>query len=217
MKTQEGVQSHAANMAGAEMEYYAKFINHRAEIVTRREAIHALLDFANERTTVFGAGGHVVARDYIDLASTFEILLTLREQIARQAKEEPKGKNGAITFRVGPGHLLLTARGETGQVIEKLVNRFRRVMKVIKEAEAIGLRIEREPYSEHLREIETTGFRRVTLHSVACFKAGKLEALHPLKISGQFNPKQNVEIKVPPSIKTPEKGHKSENRYGVAR
>ena len=54
------------------MEYYVKFINYTAEIVTRREAIHTLIDFAARQTTIFVTGGRVVARGYRELATTFE-------------------------------------------------------------------------------------------------------------------------------------------------
>ena len=86
---------------------------------------------------------------------------------------------------------MLYPRAQADQVIQRLLNRFRRIGTVIKEAENMGLAVERQPYTEYLREIETTGFRRVTLYSVARFSSGKLADVHLLRISGQFSVRES--------------------------
>ena len=178
------------------MEYYVKFINYTAEIVTRREAIHTLIDFAARQTTIFVTGGRVVARGYRELATTFESLPAVREEI-RQAVHETHEANKPLELSFGEAQLVLYPRAQADQVIQRLLNRFRRIGTVIKEAETMGLAVERQPYTEYLREIETTGFKRVTLYSVARFSSGKLADVHPLRISGQFSPSEKVDVKVP--------------------
>ena len=190
------------------MEYYVKFINYTAEIVTRRETKHTLIDFAGRQTTIFVTGGRVVARGYRELATTFESLPAAREEIL-QAVQETHEANKPLELSLGEAQLVLYRRAQSDRVIQRLLSRFRRIGTVIKEAENIGLAIERQPYSEHLAEIETTGFRRVTLYSVANFRNGKLRAVHPLRISGQFSPSEKVDVRVPYVIKRPTAQHKN--------
>ena len=51
------------NRRSEKMEYYVKFVGYLAQIVTREEAIHAMLDFVTGSTSLYVSGGHVtVAR-----------------------------------------------------------------------------------------------------------------------------------------------------------
>ena len=120
----------------------------------------------------------------------------MREEI-RQAVHETHEANKPLELSFGEAQLVLYPRAQADQVIQRLLNRFRRIGTVIKEAETMGLAVERQPYTEYLREIETTGFKRVTLYSVARFSSGKLADVHPLRISGQFSPSEKVDVKVP--------------------
>jgi hypothetical protein len=185
------------------MEYYAKFIDYRAEIVTRREVMHALMDFESGETTIFGSAGDLVARSSAELTPALDLLQGQRDEIVSKLQKDREEPRCQIELEAGRASLSIPRAGEAGRMIEQLLDRCRRLKSVIGEADKIGRTIERQPYSQYLLDFKTTGFRLVTLHSVASFKGGKLQALHPLKISGLFGHRQKIDIKVPSLLKLP--------------
>jgi len=185
------------------MEYYAKFIDYRTEVVTRADAIHALLDFETKETTVFVAGARLVARGHEECALAFGALQSQQMEFASAAQKTHGDEEGQVELGVGEAQLIVSPGVEATEVIRRLLARYRHVGSVIREVEKIGRAIVRQPYSEYVREFEETGFRRVTLYSLANFRSGRLQALRRLMISGQFSPREKIDIRVRSIIKLP--------------
>jgi hypothetical protein len=74
---------------------------------------------------------------------------------------------GPNTVSVAPGTVI-------NRFIRQLTKRFIEVERVLEQAEEIGLRIRRRPYSEYLDGIAKTGICRVESHGFALFVDGRL-------------------------------------------
>jgi hypothetical protein len=82
--------------------------------------------------------------------------------------------------------------------IRQITKRFTEIEQVLDQAEQIGSRINRRPYSEYVDEIGRTGRAAVECHGVALFVGGKLVFYpdHQIAFGKQTGPK-SLELYLP--------------------
>jgi hypothetical protein len=86
--------------------------------------------------------------------------------------------NHRITLSFGENEICVAPGADLTKFIRQIVKHASEVQHVLEQAEKIGSRIKRRPYSEYLDEIEETGLARVESHGFGLFVDGKL-IFHP--------------------------------------
>ena len=152
------------------------------------EHVYAELDFVIGGVCMHADGGFVVVPKRIDLKPFLESLpklaTELEEALLRQRNRELSqqttgvAERGAVDDMVrvscGPNTVSVAPGTVINRFIRQLTKRFIEIELLLEQAEEIGLRIERQPYSEHLDYIAKTGICRVEGHGVALFVEGRL-------------------------------------------
>jgi hypothetical protein len=170
------------------MEYHVKFIGYIGLIVTRKEIIHAALDFVTGSTQLDCKGGSVVVPTRRELAPFVASLPTyLHELNDRRNRNTARGKSREITAGHGASGIHLAQGADPRQVIRVLQARLRQIEPVLEQTDIIGSQIGRKPYLEYMDEIRQTGVARVPLHGLGIFKDGKL-VFHPANLSVAIKP-----------------------------
>jgi hypothetical protein len=165
------------------MGYYVKFIGYIGLIVTRKETIHATLDFVTGSTSLHCKGGSVGVPKRCELAPFVTSLPTyLHELNDRRNWNSAEGKSQEIMAGHGASGIHLAPGAVPKQVIGGLQARFRQIEPVLEETDIIGSQIGRKPYLEYIDEIRQTGVARVPLHGLGIFEDGKL-VFHPANLS----------------------------------
>jgi hypothetical protein len=79
-----------------------------------------------------------------------------------------------VSVSFGPNAVLVAPGTVINRFIRQLTERFIEIERVLEQAEEIGLRIKRRPYSEYLDEIAKTGISRLEGHGFGLFFDGRL-------------------------------------------
>lgn len=201
-----------------EAKYAVKFIGYAAFVVTRKKAQEltcARLDFVSGSVMLYADKGCLIVhhRDAIDVVRQLPRIVGKLENVLHKLSLSLTGRvhegaysasivpaqDGAgsiISITVAPGcdiHLCLGAnlRKTVLALRKRLTDEFEQLLN---QAEVIGTRIERRPYSEYIDELGRTGSARVEAHGYGLFVAGQL-IFHPTKhttvvtpteVKGQF-------------------------------
>jgi hypothetical protein len=153
------------------MEYEVRFVGYAAFVVTRKEDLHAWLDFVTGRTRLFVRGGDVSTPSGRELSRFIAKLPThldeLRQDTARRS-------SGDVEWNFGENEISLDARSNPAKIIRRFEARLHQLEPVLEQAENIGLQIVRRPYAEFIDEINETGIARIQCHGIGVFSEGSL-------------------------------------------
>lgn len=184
--------------------YAVKFVGYSAYVITRRRSREidcAHLDFVADFTAIRADGGWVIVQNRTDLGPFLktlpELVDELRELLRQGAGEsiesspvtttadyvtkvlerveqgQPVSDDRVSLFR-GKNEVSITRGTDVSRFIRQITKRFTEIEKVIEQAEQIGARIKRRPYSEYIDEIGRTGLARVEYHGFGLFIGGRL-------------------------------------------
>ena len=171
--------------------YGVKFVGYLADVIARkygRDVEYAGLDFVSGAASMHADGGWVIVPKRIDLKPFLESLPKLanelQEALLRQRNGElsqkatgvPErgGADDMVSVSFGPNAVSVAPGTVINRFIKQLTKRFIEIEQVLEQAEEIGLRIKRRPYSEYLDGIDKTGICRVESHGFALFADGRL-------------------------------------------
>jgi len=172
-------------------QYGVKFVGYSAYVIARgkygREVEYATLDFFSGAASVHADGGWVLVPKRIDLEpflkSLPKIANELRDRCHRDGElsqqtaglAEPTGAaDDMIRLSYGQNTVSVAPSTKITRFIRQVTKRFREFEQVLEQAEEIGLRIKRRPYSEYIGEIAETGISRVEAFGFALYVDGKL-------------------------------------------
>jgi len=176
--------------------YGVQFIGYSARVIARekygREVDYAMLDFVSGTTSMHADGGWVMVPKRIDVEPFLKSLPKLANDIddrlcqrggelSQKAAGQPEPTVAAgdmISLSYGPNTISVAAGTEINSFIRQVTKRFTEIEQVLEQAEKIGLRIKRRPYSEYIDEIGKTGIARVEGHGFGLFVDGRL-IFHP--------------------------------------
>jgi hypothetical protein len=154
-----------------EPRYGVKFVGYSAEVIARkngRDVEYAMLDFVSGAASMHAHGGWVIVPKRIDLKPFLESLPKLanelQEALLRQRNGESSQQAIGVPERGVADDMVSVSFGPNTIEIER----------VLEQAEEIGLRIKRRPYSEYIDEIAKTGIARVEGHGFGLFFDGRL-------------------------------------------
>jgi hypothetical protein len=171
------------------VQYGVKFVGYAAYVVARgkygRNVEYAMLDFVSGCVLMHADGGWVQVPKSADIEPFLKNLPKIENELQERCRCElsrrspsPAEPTGAVEdmIQLSCGQNTVTvARGtKIKKVIRQIHTRYAEIQKVIEQAEEIGLRIKRRPYSEHIAEIAETGLSRVEVFGFAYFIDGKL-------------------------------------------
>jgi hypothetical protein len=159
-----------------------------APLVRRSANVYAELDFVIGGVCMHADGGSVIVPKRIDLKPFLESLPKLASELQeallpqsnRELSQQTTGvaERGAVDDMVsvscGPNTVLVAPGTVINRFIRQLSKRFIEIEPVLEQAEEIGLRIKRRPYSEHIDDMAKTGICRVESHGFALFIDGRL-------------------------------------------
>jgi hypothetical protein len=172
--------------------YGVQFVGYLANVIDRkygREITFATLDFVSGTAFLHADGGSVTAPKRIELKPFLESLPKLanelQEALLRQRNGElsqqttgmPERTGSAdesVSVSFGPNTVSVAAGTVINRFIRQLTQRHIETERVLEQAEEIGLRIKRRPYSEYIDEIAKTGICRVEGHGFALLVDGRL-------------------------------------------
>jgi hypothetical protein len=171
--------------------YGVQFVGYSANVIARkcgREVDYASLEFLSGSVSVMGNGGWVTVSKRIDLGPFVRSLPTLTSELqdllhqrdgelVQESAGVPAlaiGKGKIISLSSGPNSVSVAPGTEIKRFIRQVTKRFTEVEQVLEQAEAIGLGINRRPYSEYIDEMAKTGLARVEGHGFGLFVDGKL-------------------------------------------
>ena len=176
--------------------YGVQFIGYSAHVIARekygREVDYAMLDFVSGATSMHADGGWVMVPKRIDVEPFLKNLPKLANDLEDRLRQrggelsqkaaglpEPTVLAGdMINLSYGPNTVSVAAGTEINRFIRQVTKRFTEIEQVLEQAEKIGLRIKRRPYSEYIDEIGKTGISRVEAFGFALFVDGTL-IFHP--------------------------------------
>jgi hypothetical protein len=169
-----------------------KFVGYSANVIARkygRDVEYAMLDFVSGAAFMRADGGLVTVPKRIDLKPFLESLPKLANELQEALLRQRNGelsqqttgvpeRTGAADDRVsvsfGPTTVSVAPGTVINRFIRQLTKRFIEIERVLEQAEEIGLRIKRRPYSEYIDEIAKTGIARVEGHGFALLFDGRL-------------------------------------------
>jgi hypothetical protein len=172
--------------------YGVNFVGYRADVIARkygRDVKYAMLDFVSGTAFMNADGGWVAVPKGIDLEPFLKGLPKLANEIQEALLRQRNGElsqqttslpeqTGAsgdmVTVSWGQNTVCIVPGTEINRFIRQLTTRFIEIKQLFGQAEEIGLRIKRRPYSEYLDEIAKTGICRVESHGFALFVDGRL-------------------------------------------
>jgi hypothetical protein len=168
-----------------EPRYAVNFVGYSAYVIARkygRHVLYAMLDFVSGAAFMPADGGFVTVPKRIDLKPFLESLPKfsneLQEALLRQRNGELSQQTTSVSERTGatddmvsvsfgPNTVLVAPGTVINRFIRQLTERFIEIERVLEQAEEIGLRIKRRPYSEYLNEITNNEISRVEGHGFA--------------------------------------------------
>jgi len=170
--------------------YGVEFVGNSARVIARkygRDVQYATLDFVTGGAFMRANGGWVTVPKRIDLKPFLESLPKLanelQEALLRQRNASSQQTIGApergaaddmVSVSFGPNTVSVAPGTVINRFIRQLTKRFIEIDRVLEQAEEIGLRIKRRPYSEYIDEIAKTGICRVEGHGFGLFVDGRL-------------------------------------------
>jgi hypothetical protein len=174
-----------------EPRYGVKFVGYTADVIARkygRDVEYAMLDFVSGATYMHADGGWVTVPKRIDLKPFLESLpklaTELQEALLRRCNGESSQQATGVSERAAademvsvsfsPNDISVAPGTVINRFVRQLSKRFIEIERVLEQAEEIGLRIKRRPYSEYLDEVAETGICRVESHGYALFFDGQL-------------------------------------------
>jgi uncharacterized protein YsxB (DUF464 family) len=174
-----------------EPKYAVKFVGYAASVIARkghREIDYAHLDFVCGAASIHAYGGWVSVRKRTDLRPLVKILPELanelRERLGEAAAQTPQESiwsssmtrtaDTMINVSHGQDSVCVAPGTDISKFIRQITKRFTEIEQVLDQAEQIGSRINRRPYSEYIDEIGRTGLARVEFHGFGLFLGGRL-------------------------------------------
>ena len=171
--------------------YAVKFVGYSASVIAAkygRELEYATLDFVSGAFFMHADGGSVIVPKRVDaepflkslpkLANELEDRLRQRDSELSQKTDgllKPTDATGGwIDLSYGPNTVSVAPGTEMNRFIRQANKRFAEIERVVAQAEEIGLRIKRRPYSEYIDEIAKTGIAQVEGHGFGLFVDGRL-------------------------------------------
>jgi hypothetical protein len=161
------------------MEYEVRFVGYAAFVVTRKEDLHACLDFVTGCTRLFVRGGYVSTPSGRELSRFIAKLPTHLDELNNKLRQNAARRtSGDAEWNFGENEISLDAGFDPAKVIRRFEARLRQIEPVLEQAENIGLQIVRRPYVEFIDEINKTGIAGIEFHGIGVFSKGKL-TFHP--------------------------------------
>jgi hypothetical protein len=173
--------------------YGVQFIGYSAFVVARRnrheEAFYyATLDFVTGGVILNAGRGFVHASHRVDLGPFLKSLpdrASELEQLLRHGGvRSPMQIPGLVaisdlatdmaSLNFGENSMFLSREADVNEFIRKLNRRYSEIEQVLEQAEEIGTRISRRPYSDHISEMEETGQASIEVHGFGLFIDGRL-------------------------------------------
>jgi hypothetical protein len=132
---------------------------------------YATLDFVCGAASMLAYGGYVRAPSRIDLEAFLKNLPGHANELQGSLRQR---EAEIISLSFGPNTVSLAQGTKINGFIRQVTKRFTEVKQVLEQADEIGLRIKRRPYSEYIDEIGRIGICRVECHGYALFVDGRL-------------------------------------------
>jgi hypothetical protein len=166
-----------------------RYVGYSAYVIVRkytREVQYATLDFVSGAVLIsVDDRGFVMVPKRVDLeplltelpklADELQNLVRQREaELLQQATSLSERTVGAIRVPFGRNQVTVYPGTEMTRFIQQITQRVKGIKLVLKQAEEIGLGINRRPYSEYINGIAKTGLSRVEYHGDAYFVDGRL-------------------------------------------
>jgi hypothetical protein len=157
-------------------DYAVRFIGYSARIVARKgNADYGYLDFVSGAAALFADDGRVFVPKRSILSSAIADLLLCIDELESLAK---------LVTPDSDGHQVELSRGEVGicvnrvadldRFVSQITQRYREIEPILEQAEKVGSKIKRLPYTDYIDEIAKTGVCRVVSYGDAFFVDGKL-------------------------------------------
>jgi len=178
-------------MMGHKAQYGVKFVGYLATVIVRkygRELEYASLDFVTGMASVHAQWGWVSSMR-LDLGPfvknlrqhASELQQLLAQRAARGIEQSAESRLSTsidrkmVTLSCGKSDAICVSTGtNVNKFIRQITKRFLEIERVVEQAEQVGSRIKRRPYSEYIDEIAKTGICRVEGHGFGLFVNGRL-------------------------------------------
>jgi hypothetical protein len=158
--------------------YGVKFVGYSGYVVARkygREVDYAQLDFISGVASVQADGGWVMVSKRADLGPFLKDLPNLASELRKRlavgpeegievSRDEPGRASKMVSMCCGKNEVQIAPDADVNKFIRQITRRFAEIEQLLEQAEQIGSRIERRPYSEYLDEIGKSGLARVEGH-----------------------------------------------------
>ena len=160
--------------------YGVQFVGYSAKVIARkygRQVDYAMLDFAGGGTSIHVEGGLVMVPKRTELAPFLKILPTLATELKDRLRERERETADPLERRslsCGPNTVSIAPRTDVNRFIRAVMKRFNEIEQILQQADVIGLRLNRRPYSAYIDEIAKTGICRVEGHGYGLFVNGRL-------------------------------------------
>jgi hypothetical protein len=179
----------------AKVKFGVKFVGYSAYVIAvrnEREYDYAQLDFVTGGASVHADRGWATATSRVGLTSLVRSLpnhATELRDLVRQRDAHLQDQSAAvgivadatsdwINLTIGENEVCLAPDTNINKFIRQISSRFTEIEQVLEQAEQIGARIKRRPYSEFIDEIGKTGLARVEGYGFGLFQDRKL-IFHP--------------------------------------
>lgn len=161
--------------------------------------LKALPELAQELRDLVQGAAHPPQESLSQASAVGDELLDLFQRVAHaQTLGQPLVAGDMLFIPHGQNMLCVASGTDMSRFIRQITKRFTEIEQVLDQAEQIGSRINRRPYSEYVDEIGRTGRAAVECHGVALFVGGKLVFYpdHQIAFGKQTGPK-SLELYLP--------------------
>jgi hypothetical protein len=178
----------------SEPRYAVKFVGYAAFVIARkrhREIDYAYMDFVTGMSSIRADGGWVTALNRIDLGAFVKTLPELANELRERLRQgaalaqasvgsspQTRPDDDLVRLSHGQNEVYVAPGTDVSRFIRQISKRFTEIEPVLEQAEQVGSRIKRRPYSEYIDEIGRTGLARVECHGFGLFLNGRL-IFHP--------------------------------------
>jgi hypothetical protein len=162
------------------VQYGVKFVGYSADVIKKGcESAYATLDFVTGHASVHADQGWVSSKraDLGPFVRSLPKLITELQQRLCQRSNEPALARGGEMVRISCGEnekICAAPEVDVRKFIRQVTKRFLEIEAVLEQADRVGSRIKRRPYSEYIDEIGKTGVCRVEVHGTGLYVNGKL-------------------------------------------
>ena len=157
-------------------DFAVRFVGYSADVIARKgNTTYAKLDFVAEMVALFADEGWLSVPKRSDLAAFIADLPSRIDKLKASVNSAtPPNDRDCVNAQCGENEIWLNRRADIDGFVRQITRRYRQIELILEQAEKVGSRINRPPYSDYLDEIARTGISRVVFYGDALFIDGKL-------------------------------------------